>query len=132
MGLVKVAGGIGLDESNLQDVEFLVETGSFYTMLPPRLAREAGITFPVTSRVTLADSCTVEVGVGVAFLRLEDRRLEDREGGVIVASMDVPMPLLGASALEALGFKPEFIFGPVTETLETTRPFGPAVLAGAT
>ena len=123
MGLVKVTRGIGLDESNLQDVEFLVDTGSFYTMLPPQLAREAGITFPVTSRVTLADSRTVEVGVGVAFLRVEDR-----EGGVIVASMDVPMPLLGASALEALAFKVD----PVAETLETTRPFGPSALAGGT
>ena len=123
MGLVKVTGRIGLDENNLREVEFLVDTGSFYTMLPLQLAREAGITFPVTSRVILADSRTVEVGVGVAFLRLEDR-----EGGVIVASMDVPMPLLGASALEALGFKVD----PVTETLETTRPFGPSALAGGT
>ena len=121
MGLVKVTGRIGLDESNLREVEFLVDTGSFYTMLPSSLAADAGITFPVTSRVTLADSRTVEVGVGVAFLRLEDR-----EGGVPVTSMDVPMPLLGASALEALGYKVD----PVTETLEDTRPFGPSALAG--
>ena len=127
MGLVKVTGSIELDESNLREVEFLVDTGSFYTMLPSQLAREAGITFPVTSKVTLADSRTVEVGVGVAFLRLEDR-----EGGVIVASMDVPMPLLGASALEALGFKPDSVVDPVTETLETTRPFGLSALAGGT
>ena len=112
-----------MEASDLRNVEFLVDTGSFYTVLPASLAEEAGITFPVTSRVTLADSRTVEVGVGVAFLRLEDR-----EGGVIVASMDVPMPLLGVSALEALGFKVD----PVTQTLEATRPFGPSVLAGGT
>ncbi len=121
MGLVKVTGRIGLEESNLREVEFLVDTGSFYTMLPSLLASEAGITFPVTSRVTLADSRTVEVGVGVAFLRLEDR-----EGGVIVATMNVPMPLLGASALEVLGLKVD----PVTEVLEHSRPFGPSALAG--
>ena len=120
MGLVKATGRIGLDEGNLQEVEFLVDTGSFYTFLPPNLASESGISFPVTSKVTLADSRTVEVQVGVAFLRLEDR-----EGGVIVASMDVPMPLLGASALEALGLKVD----PVTETLEHSMPFGPAALA---
>lgn len=121
--MVKVTGRIGLDVSNLRDVEFLVDTSSFYTMLPYSVPTEAGITFPVTSSVPFADSRTVEVGVGVAFLRLEDR-----EGGVTLAPMDVPMPLMGASALEALGYKVD----PVTETLEATRPFGPPALAGGT
>ena len=120
MGLVMATGRIGLDQSNLHEVEFLVDTGSFYTFLTPGLAAEAGISFPVTSTVILADSRTAEVQVGVALLQLEGR-----EGGVIVASMDVPKPLLGASALEALGLKVD----PVTEALEHSRPFGPAVLA---
>ena len=119
MGLVKAKGRIGLKESNLQEVEFLVDTGSFYTFLTPGLAATLGISFPVTSKVIMADSRTVEVQVGVALLRIGDR-----EGGVIVASMDVPMPLLGASALEALGLKVD----PVAETLEYSRPFGPAAL----
>jgi predicted aspartyl protease len=38
--------------------------------------------------------------------------------------MDVPMPLLGASALESLGLKVD----PVEEVLEHSRPFGPAAL----
>jgi len=38
--------------------------------------------------------------------------------------MDVPMPLLGATALEILGLK----VNPVEETLEPSRPFGPAAL----
>ena len=120
MGLVMATGRIGLDEGNLQQVEFLVDTGSFYTFLTPDLAEITGISFPVTSRVIMADSRTVEVQVGVAFLQIEGR-----EGGVIVATMDVPKPLLGASALEALGLK----VNPVTETLEHTRPFGPTALA---
>ena len=120
MGLVMATGRIGLDEANLQEVEFLVDTGSFYTFLTPDLAAVAGLSFPVTSKVTLADSRTVEVQVGVALLQLEDR-----EGGVIVATMDVPKPLLGASALEALGLKVD----PVSETLEHSRPFGSTALA---
>ena len=80
-----------------------------------------GIDFPVTSRVVLADSRETEVRGGVAYLRLEDR-----EGGIMVAAMNVPMPLLGASALEVLGLKVD----PVSEVLEHSRPFGPSALVG--
>jgi hypothetical protein len=38
--------------------------------------------------------------------------------------MDVVEPLLGVTALEALGLK----VNPVAETLEYARPYGPAVL----
>ena len=75
----------------------------------------------MTSRVVLADSREAEARVGVAYLSLEDR-----EGGIIVATMNVPMPLLGASALEILGLKVD----PVSEVLEHSRPFGPSALAG--
>ena len=123
MGWVKVTGRIGLDAGDRQELGFLVKTASFYMMSPSSLALEAGITYLVSSKVTLADSRKVEVDVGLAFLRLDGR-----EGGGIVASMNVPMPLLGASALDALGFKVD----PVTETLEATRPIGPSVLTGET
>ena len=120
MGLVKVRGEIGLQEDALQEVEFLVDTSSFYSFVPPELGEELGISFPVSSRVVLADSRTVEVGVGIGYLRLGDR-----EGGIIIAAMEVPMPLLGASAMEALGLKVD----PVAETLEHSMPFGPEALA---
>jgi predicted aspartyl protease len=74
---------------------------------------------PVRSEVVLADSRRATVSLGVAYIRLMDR-----EGGILVGAMDVPMPLLGASALEALGLK----VGPVQEALEYSRPFGPAAL----
>ena len=119
LGLVTVAGHIGLREDSLREVGFLVDPGSFYTFLPPRLASDLGITTPVASRVVLADSRSAEVGVGAAYLRLMDR-----DGGILVALMDVPMPLLGASALEVVGFKVD----PVSETLEHSRPFGATAL----
>ena len=119
MGLVKVTGEIGLRSQGLQELEFLVDTGSLYTFLPPSLATELGITFLESSTLVLADGSTQEVPVGVAYLRFADR-----EGGIIVASMEVPMPLVGATALEVLGLK----VNPVGETLEHSRPFGPAAL----
>jgi hypothetical protein len=79
-----------------------------------------GISFPVKSRVVIADSRTGEVGVGIGYLRLGDR-----EGDIIIAAMDVPMPLLGASALEAPGLKVD----PVAKVPEHSRPFGPEALA---
>ena len=127
MGLEKVTAHIGLTQDSLQEVEFLVDTGSIYTFLPLGLAANLGITFPVTSQVILADSRTAEAPLGAAFLRLMDR-----EGGILAASMSVPMPLLGASALEVLGLKvnPPASSGEaqVNETLEHSRPFGPAAL----
>ena len=119
VGLVKVNAGIGLDGDNLKETEFLVDTGSFYTFLPPGLAEEMGISLPVRSEVVLADSRRATISLGVAYLRLMDR-----EGGIPVGSMDVPMPLLGASALGSLGLKVD----PVEEVLEHSRPFGPAAL----
>ena len=121
MGLVKIKADIGVRAEDLKEVEFMVDTGSFHTLLPPVMAVDMGITFPVTSKLVLADSREAEIGLGVAYPRLLDM---DREGGVLVGSMDVPMPLLGASALEALGLK----VNPVDETLEHSRPFGPAAL----
>ncbi len=119
MGLVKVKAHIGTGQDSLREVEFLVDTGSFHSFLPQGLADGLGIAFPVTSELVLADSRRVEVSMGVAYLRLMDR-----EGGVLVASMGAPMPLLGVSALEALGLK----VNPVDETLEHSMPFGPAAL----
>ena len=121
MGLVMTTGYIGLGGDGLRALEFLVDTGSFYTFLPPTLAADIGITFPVSSSVVLADSGIVKTDLGVAYLRLMDR-----EGGIPVASIDVPIPLLGAGALEVLGLN----VNPVDETLALSRPFGPAALRG--
>ncbi len=119
MGLVKAKALIGANREDLHEVEFLMDTGSLCTFLTPKLASTLGIDLPLTSPVILADQLTKEVPVGVAYLSLEGR-----EGGVILAVMDVPMPLLGDTALEILGLK----VNPVEETLEPSRSFGPAAL----
>jgi clan AA aspartic protease len=122
MGYVRVKGLIGGAQEQAQEVEFLTDTGAFYTLLPAALAQMVGMTLTHKTGVITADKREVTIGVGAAYLRLSDR-----EAVVLVGVMDVPMPLLGVSALEALGFKVD----PVAGTLEPTRPFGPAALAGA-
>ncbi|MBI2305000.1 MAG: hypothetical protein HYU86_09700 [Chloroflexi bacterium] len=126
MGFVLVKGLTGKDAETAREVEFLIDSGSFYTLLPPGLAHDLGIALPgkgivpsVTTRVMMADSRTLEMGVGIAYLRLPDR-----EAAVPVGMMEVSLPLLGVTALEGLGLK----IDPVGGTVEPTRPFGPAAL----
>jgi clan AA aspartic protease len=114
MGLVKVTARIGASSDNLQPVEFMVDTGSLYTILPPKTFTELGIEPRHRVSVVTADNRTRIIELGSAEIDLEDRR-----AAILVGSMPVPVPLLGAEALEALGFK----VNPVDKTLEPTRPF---------
>ena len=119
MGIVKVVGELGLEPVDLTEVEFMVDTGSLYTFVGPGLAARLGLDFPVTSDIVLANNTRMQVPLGVAYLRMQGR-----EGGILVGSLEVPMPLLGVTALEILGFK----VNPLAQTIEYDRPFGPCAL----
>ncbi len=75
---------------------------------------ELGLHLPLLERVTTADNHDVTIEAGVAHIRIDGR-----DGATQVGKMDVPMPLLGAVALESLGFKVD----PVNGVLEPSRPF---------
>lgn len=79
-------------------VEFLVDTGAFYTFLPPELAMELGIEFSASGTVVMANGDRVLVPLGTAFVQVGDRA-----SGAIVAAMQVVKPLLGALTLQSLG-----------------------------
>jgi len=114
MGLVKVTGQIGRAEDELIEVEFLVDTGGFFTAIPPRLRQQLGLIPGSPGRTQLADSSIVDVELTWAYLRLNSR-----EGQVPVEIIEVPEPMLGVTALEALGMK----VNPVSGELETVWPF---------
>ena len=114
MGLVTEKAQIGATNDSLHDVEFMIDTGALYTMLPPRLCEEFGLHLPLRERVLTADSHSMVIETGVVHIKIDGR-----EGATIVGKMDVPTPLLGAFALESLGFKVD----PVNGVLEPTRPF---------
>ena len=115
MGLVKVIAGLGPRQEELTEVEFLVDTGSLYTVISPALAAELGIGFgDVTTRIVTADGALRDMPVTVAYMRLEDR-----EAGILVGGLGVPIPSLGATSLQALGLKVNL----VKETVEQDRPF---------
>jgi len=114
MGLVKVKGEIGRNRDELVEVEFLADTGGFFTAISPGLRNQLGLPQGIPERTQLADKRIVDVEVTVAHLRLNGR-----QGAVLVEVMDVPEPLLGVEALEALGMK----VNPVSGELEVVWPF---------
>ena len=100
MGLVYVEGEIGPGRKRLAPVEFMVDTGSFYTFVGPKLAADLGLDLAESTTVVMANGTRVNVPVRFAYLRIGER-----EGGTLVASMEVIKPLLGAVALQSLGLK---------------------------
>jgi len=119
LGYVRVRGLIGRRRCEAEEVEFLVDTGSFYTVIPSALAEELKIKAVEKTELILADKRRVEAGITVAYMKLLDR-----DGVLPVAIMDSPEPLLGATALEGLGLRVD----PVTGRLEHSRPYGLAAI----
>jgi clan AA aspartic protease len=119
MGYVQVLAGLGTAEDNTTEITFLVDTGSFYTIVPQELADTAGIQATVATRARTADNRSIPMATGMAYMKLLGR-----EAAVPVGILDVPMPLLGVTALESLGLKVNH----VNQTVELDRPFGPGLL----
>jgi len=119
MGHVRVRGLIGRTRTRAEEVEFLVDTGSFYTVVMPMLAIKLGLEAQESSELTLADKRTVQAGVTVAYMKLLDR-----EGVLPIAIMESPEPLLGVTALEGLGLRVD----PATGELQHSRPYGLAAI----
>ena len=120
MGFVRAKGLIGSSKEKAREIEFLVDSGSFYTVVPPELAKDLDLaTTTYSATAILADRREVNMPLALAYLQLLQR-----EGVVMMGIMDVPVPLLGVSALETLGLK----INPMEESLEYSRPFGPIPL----
>ena len=119
MGHVRVKGLVGYDAQHVQEIELLVDTGAFYTIIPPAAAKELGLEVYKTASLTLADKRRVEAGISLAYMKFLDR-----DGVLPVAVMDSPEPLLGVTALEGLGLRVD----PTTGELQHSRPYGLAVL----
>ena len=98
MGIVRVEGEIGPTREQTATVRFMVDTGSIYTVVGPEMADKLGLEFPVANTLTMADGNTVDAPMGLAYLRIGNR-----EGGTLVAKMNVIEPLLGAFAMQSMG-----------------------------
>jgi predicted aspartyl protease len=116
---VRVSFGDAL-RRRVGEVLFLVDTGSFFPIIPLGLAGEYGLEALAEVELLLADGRRVRAGVSLAYFRVLDR-----DGVFQVTLMDSPEPILGVTVLEGLGVKVD----PVTGKLEYSRPYGLAALS---
>ena len=116
MGIVKVVAEVGSTNGPYREVEFLADTGSLYTMVAPELAEELAVEFTTTTTAVTAGNVRSEVPLGFGRIRLMGR-----ENTTIIGAMQVPMPLLGSTSMQALGLK----VNPSDEILELTVPYPP-------
>lgn len=97
-------------------VRALVNTGATYLVLDHGTVKELDLTAtPYEVKLALADKRVVSVALYLAQVEAKGRK-----GPVLIAELDVPIPLLGVFALESLGLKPN----PLTGDLEVIGPEG--------
>ncbi len=96
-------------------VRMLVDTGSTYLMISPKLAKELGtIRLPERIPTSFVNGDREELDATALILELKGRI-----GGAIALIRECEEPLLGIEALEALGLKVD----PSRGSLETTRAY---------
>ena len=94
-----------------RDVEALVDTGAFYSLLPSGVLTEIGITPTRTRTFKVADGRTVELPVGEAMVEYAG----DQVSTYVVFGSDNARPLLGAYTLEALALQVDPLKGELTQ-----------------
>jgi len=115
MGYVKVKAEIGdPEQTRVRELEFLVDTGASYMVIPPSVAEELGLKLVKETKVTLADKREVDAGYAFAYVKLLGR-----EAPVTVLVFESPMPLLGTFTLQVLGLEVD----PAREEVRVSRPF---------
>ena len=100
MDKIYVTLEIGPHNNKVTPVCFLVDTESLYTFISPELTNWLELEISAKSSLQLSDGSRVDLPVGFAYIRIEDR-----DGGTLVSAMDVAEPRLGSAALQALGLE---------------------------
>ena len=82
-----------------EEVEFLVDSGAFYTVVPTRLLKRLGIEPVETESFLLADGEKITRKVGEAYLEFGERHGTSK----VIFGQRGDMTLVGSLALEVLG-----------------------------
>ena len=99
MGMITVPIQISATQDGESiELEALVDTGSFYTMLPDRLLRDMGVKPVGTRLLDLADGRRILMNYGRAWVTLEG----ETEMTLVVFGEDDGPVLLGAYTLQGL------------------------------
>jgi aspartyl protease family protein len=98
---------------NAIEVEFLIDTGAIYSVIPAPTARKLALTKLDREEFTLTDGTHRAYDIGEAFFELGDRRGTSK----VVFGPSHVTPLLGALTLESLGL----MVNPVTREILPMR-----------
>ena len=82
-----------------QDVEFLVDSGAVYSLVPAPILRKLGLRPYRTQTFSLADGTKVSRKVGDAYFEID----ENRGPAPVIFGEKGDEPLLGVTTLESLG-----------------------------
>ena len=97
------------------ELEFLIDTGAIYSVVPAATARELGLKKLQRQEFTLADGTHRTYAVGEAFFQVGDQSGTSK----VVFGPPNATPLLGALTLESLGL----MVNPVTREVSPMRLF---------
>ena len=89
------------DLTRCREVEFLIDTGAFYTMIPREILEEVGVVPIKEQTFTLADGREIRRQVGVCNLVYKDRP----GGTLVIFGEGGDQTLLGVLGLESMGYK---------------------------
>src|SRR5438874_6948530 len=101
-----------------EELEFLVDSGAVYSVVPSRILRRLGIKSVATEEFRLADGSAITRRKGIALFRYQDKV----GGADVIFGEEGDSLLLGALTLEALGL----VLDPLKREL---RPL-PLILSG--
>ncbi|MBA2249272.1 MAG: aspartyl protease [Chitinophagaceae bacterium] len=95
------------------DVEFLVDSGAVYSLVPGKILDEIGIEPYKEMSFALADGTTIKRRISSAYFEYEN------EGGPapVIYGEEGDTPLLGATTLESIGL----VLNPFSRTLHPMR-----------
>jgi predicted aspartyl protease len=101
MGLTVLRVDVGnpANPSATEPVDFLIDSGAIYSVVPTALLNRLGIVPIIKETFRLADGSTIERDKGIALFRYRDRV----GGADVVFGEPDDAVLLGALTLEALG-----------------------------
>jgi len=117
MGIVLTTLDIGNSPDNPRQIRFVFDTGSPYTAIDATLRDELELLPGMPGETELADGRIVSTEITLAFMRINGR-----QAIVPVEVMDVPIPLLGVTALEGLGMKVDAVRRRLEIDTEFRRP----------
>jgi len=109
MGYVRVRGFVAnpLRRDLRVEVEFIVDTGTIYTMIPRGIAERLNLQVIDRRKFRPANGEVVEYPVSEAYIVVEDRGVTS----LVVIGPNNVQPLLGVTTLELLGLEVDLTTG---------------------